>query len=98
MRELVSRDIQAILAQGVKSHELGLYGDGSRSPEKLLLPNKDVPKECISEYLWGVDLEASSSDEYDEWCQCYCDAFLNYQTEWDKQVKSILDNVKPIKK
>lgn len=90
IRGLVSRDIRVKLDRGVKPHELGLYSDGSRSPEDLLLPVKDVPMECISEDLWGVDLETCFSDEYDEWCMCYSDAFYKYQMEWDKQVKSIL--------
>lgn len=90
IRELVSRDIRAKLDRGVKPHELGLYSDGSRSSENLLLPIKDVPVECISEDLWGVDLEDCFSDEYDELCMCYSDAFDKYQMEWDKQVRSIL--------
>jgi hypothetical protein len=89
MRELVSRDIRAKLDRGVKPHELGLYSDGSCSPEDLLLPNEDVPVKFISEELWGVNLESCFSDEYDEWCMIYADAFSAYQIEWDKQVRSL---------
>lgn len=89
MKDLVARDIRASLLRGKKLHNLGLYGDGSRSPEDLLLPNKDVPIECISKDLWGINLESCDSDEYDTWCMNYADAFDKYQLEWDKQVKSL---------
>jgi hypothetical protein len=90
IRALVSRDIRIKLDRGIKPHKLGLYADGSCSSENLLLPNDDVPVECISEDLWGIDLDSCFSDEYDEWCINYSNAFDAYQLEWDRQVRRMI--------